>query len=235
MTTTEPIHIIYLGRETADAEALRQSFVHDSRVRQMLGAGAQGNVIWNAVGNQKMAMSEAQARPPRLVLVETDSQPESRLRFGGIVRHRWPQAALVAVCAEPVGYRFEFDAILCLPIDNNNLFDALYRMVGRKDNHIVECGPVRLDWLLRVVDSPQGRRQLTPKQASLLRLLMTQANVVIERAQIMRLIWETSFLEDTRTLDVHVRWLRETIEPDPSHPTFLRTQRGVGYYFHLPE
>ena len=45
----------------------------------------------------------------------------------------------------------------------------------------------------------------------------------------MQLIWETSYLEDTRTLDVHVRWLRERIEPDPSSPIYLQTVRGVGY------
>jgi two-component system phosphate regulon response regulator PhoB len=45
----------------------------------------------------------------------------------------------------------------------------------------------------------------------------------------MEAIWETNYLEDTRTLDVHIRWLRECIEPDPSQPVYLVTERGKGY------
>ncbi|MCX6043557.1 MAG: helix-turn-helix domain-containing protein [Chloroflexi bacterium] len=70
---------------------------------------------------------------------------------------------------------------------------------------------------------------MTPKQCALLEMLMLNHGKVVLRSDIMRLIWETSYLEDTRTLDVHVRWLRERIEPDPSSPIYLQTVRGVGY------
>ncbi len=45
----------------------------------------------------------------------------------------------------------------------------------------------------------------------------------------MQVVWETDFIGDTRTLDVHVRWIRECIEADPSQPELLRTVRGQGY------
>ncbi|RIK33875.1 MAG: DNA-binding response regulator, partial [Chloroflexi bacterium] len=51
----------------------------------------------------------------------------------------------------------------------------------------------------------------------------------VSRSEIMQAIWETSYMEDTRTLDVHIRWLRERIEPDPSNPVYLVTVRGQGY------
>jgi DNA-binding response OmpR family regulator len=70
---------------------------------------------------------------------------------------------------------------------------------------------------------------MTPKQCALLQMLMAHQDRVVKRGDIMQAIWETSYLEDTRTLDVHVRWLRERIEPDPSRPTYLKTVRGVGY------
>ena len=60
-------------------------------------------------------------------------------------------------------------------------------------------------------------------------MLMLNHGSVVSRKAIMESIWETSYLEDTRTLDVHVRWLRERIEPDPSNPSYLKTVRGVGY------
>ncbi len=64
-------------------------------------------------------------------------------------------------------------------------------------------------------------------------MLMLHHDRVVQRADIMESIWETSFLDDTRTLDVHVRWLRERIEPEPSTPIYLLTVRGVGYRLNL--
>jgi DNA-binding response OmpR family regulator len=64
-------------------------------------------------------------------------------------------------------------------------------------------------------------------------MLMMHHGIVVKRSKIMQAIWETSYLEDTRTLDVHIRWLRERIEPDPSNPVYLKTVRGVGYRLSL--
>ena len=47
----------------------------------------------------------------------------------------------------------------------------------------------------------------------------------------MREVWQTDFLDDTRTLDVHIRWLREKIEEESSHPRYIQTVRSVGYLF----
>jgi DNA-binding response OmpR family regulator len=49
----------------------------------------------------------------------------------------------------------------------------------------------------------------------------------------MKEVWDTDYLDDTRTLDVHVRWLRKKIEDNPSEPLYLRTVRGVGYRFQV--
>jgi DNA-binding response OmpR family regulator len=62
-------------------------------------------------------------------------------------------------------------------------------------------------------------------------MLMSRRGEVISRREIMETIWETTFLEDTRTLDVHIRWLREQIEHDPSNPQYILTVRGKGYSF----
>ncbi|MBM4460975.1 MAG: winged helix-turn-helix domain-containing protein [Chloroflexi bacterium] len=64
---------------------------------------------------------------------------------------------------------------------------------------------------------------------------MRHPNQVISRKSLMEQIWDTEYLGDTRTLDVHVRWLREKIEPVPTHPTWLLTRRGVGYMLQIPE
>jgi two-component system phosphate regulon response regulator PhoB len=53
----------------------------------------------------------------------------------------------------------------------------------------------------------------------------------VSRADLFDQVWGTDWLGDTRTLDVHIRWLREKIEEDPSHPSYIQTVRGVGYLF----
>jgi DNA-binding response OmpR family regulator len=52
---------------------------------------------------------------------------------------------------------------------------------------------------------------------------------VLEREKLFREIWNTEYIGDTRTLDVHISWLREAIEEEPHKPRFLKTIRGVGY------
>jgi len=73
--------------------------------------------------------------------------------------------------------------------------------------------------------------RLTPKEYRLLEFLMRNASQVLTRRQIMKEVWETDYLGDTRTLDVHICWLREKLEPDPKAPTYVKTVRRVGYVF----
>ena len=65
-------------------------------------------------------------------------------------------------------------------------------------------------------------------------MLIRHANQVVSRRELMEQIWKTEYLGDTRTLDVHVRWLRERIEPVPKSPEILKTVRGVGYQLVVP-
>jgi DNA-binding response OmpR family regulator len=60
-------------------------------------------------------------------------------------------------------------------------------------------------------------------------MLMRKPNEVITRNDLFRKVWETDFTDDTRTLDVHISWLRRAIEEDPRKPKYLKTLRGVGY------
>ena len=79
-----------------------------------------------------------------------------------------------------------------------------------------------------------GEKALTPKQAHLLEEFLRYPNQTLDRRQLMRHVWDTDYIGDTRTLDVHIRWLREAIETNPSRPRRIITVRGVGYVFRLP-
>jgi DNA-binding response OmpR family regulator len=79
-----------------------------------------------------------------------------------------------------------------------------------------------------------SENQLTPKQACLLEEFLRHPNQVLTRRQLMRNVWQTDYVGDTRTLDVHIRWVREAIEENPSQPKRLITVRGVGYILQVP-
>lgn len=72
---------------------------------------------------------------------------------------------------------------------------------------------------------------LRHKEYDLLFLLLSRQGEVITRAEFFDQVWGTDWLGDTRTLDVHIRWLREKVEADPSQPRLIQTVRGVGYRF----
>ncbi len=72
---------------------------------------------------------------------------------------------------------------------------------------------------------------LRQKEFDLLALLLSRPGEVISRAEFFDRVWGTDWLGDTRTLDVHIRWLREKIELNPSQPQLIQTVRGVGYRF----
>ena len=72
---------------------------------------------------------------------------------------------------------------------------------------------------------------LTPKECGLLATFMQHPSKVLSREFLMQEVWETDFVDDTRTLEVHVSWLRKKIESDTSKPQLILTIRGVGYMF----
>ena len=90
-------------------------------------------------------------------------------------------------------------------------------------------GPLRLDVEHRRVRCLGKNAKLTPRLVTLLHLLMDKHGEVVEREALFKKVWETNYTGDTRTLDVHISWLRRAIELDPLKPKFLKTIRGVGY------
>ena len=74
---------------------------------------------------------------------------------------------------------------------------------------------------------------LTPRLSSLLLVLMEHPSQALAREEIFKRVWETDYTEDTRTLDVHISWLRKALEEDSTHPQLIKTVRGVGYKLEL--
>lgn len=94
-----------------------------------------------------------------------------------------------------------------------------------------EVGDVVMDLIRHEVTVTGRIIELPPKEFELLRLLMSRPGEAIDRQIIVDSIWGEDYFGDTRMLDVHIRWLRELIEPEPTHPHYILTVRGVGYKF----
>jgi DNA-binding response OmpR family regulator len=92
-------------------------------------------------------------------------------------------------------------------------------------------GDLRLDPATHQVTRAGQPLTLKPRAFALLHFLMRHRGQVFSREQLLRQLWDDPFIGDPRTVDVHIRWVREQIEDDPSQPRRLRTIRGVGYQF----
>ncbi len=93
------------------------------------------------------------------------------------------------------------------------------------------AGCLLLDVNARVLRKNGSTFVLRPKETALLRTFMSNCGQILTRKSLMKEVWETDYVDDTRTLEVHVCWLRKIIEDDPSRPVFLHTVRGIGYCF----
>jgi DNA-binding response OmpR family regulator len=121
------------------------------------------------------------------------------------------------------------DVVLNLPFTIQKLVNRIKPLLPGDGANVIHAGPIRLDIEHRRVKCLGKNSRLTPRLASLLRALLEHRGEVIEREELFRQVWETNYTGDTRTLDVHISWLRRAIEIDPDHPRFLHTVRGVGY------
>jgi DNA-binding response OmpR family regulator len=96
-------------------------------------------------------------------------------------------------------------------------------------------GLVRLDLEARRAFKGKQELSLRYKEFELLSLLMSRAGEAVSRPELFDEVWGFDWIGDTRTLDVHVRWLREKLEDDPGNPVYVQTVRGVGYRFIAPD
>lgn len=95
----------------------------------------------------------------------------------------------------------------------------------------LESGDLTLDLIARRATRNNQELRLTHKEFDLLATLMRNQGAVLSRDLLLDRVWGYDYGGQTKTVDVHVRWLREKIEDDPSHPRRIVTVRGVGYRF----
>ncbi|MCH5275446.1 MAG: response regulator transcription factor [Lachnospiraceae bacterium] len=102
---------------------------------------------------------------------------------------------------------------------------------AQEDDSVLESGSMRLDCEGRRVYIAGREIGLTAKEFEVLELLVRNPNKVYSRENLLKTVWGSDYPGDVRTVDVHIRRLREKIESTPSEPQFVHTKWGVGYYF----
>lgn len=105
------------------------------------------------------------------------------------------------------------------------------KRVAVENSRIIESGELRLDCEGRRAYIAGKEIGLTAKEFEVLELLMLNPNKVYGRENLLRMVWGTDYPGDVRTVDVHIRRLREKIEANPSEPKYVHTKWGVGYYY----
>ena len=109
------------------------------------------------------------------------------------------------------------------------------RTVGKsepeKKTQVIEAGDLKLDCEGRRLYIAGKEVNLTAKEFDVLELLVLNPNKVYSRENLLKLVWGADYPGDVRTVDVHIRRLREKVESNPSEPKYVHTKWGVGYYY----
>ncbi len=121
------------------------------------------------------------------------------------------------------------DVRLTLPFTLRKLENRLKLYTPRKRKNLIQSGSIQLDPDYQILRCKEKEDRITPRMVALMKLLIENRGEVVAREELFRQAWNTSYTGDTRSLDVHISWLRKILEKDPQNPALLVTVRGVGY------
>jgi DNA-binding response OmpR family regulator len=184
----------------------------------------------HTVLNGSEAISRLKEVSPSLVVVNAASLRSTGLRICQSLRESDPKLPLILILETDKSVSKDAaDAVLALPFTVQKLVNRIKPLLPGDGKNVMHVGPIRLDLEKRRVRCLGKNTKLTPRLVTVLHLLMEKHGEVVERNWLFKKAWETNYTGDTRTLDVHISWLRGAIELDPDNPKFLRTIRGVGY------
>jgi len=127
----------------------------------------------------------------------------------------------------------EASVVLSQPFTLQKLLNRVRLLLPAEEKDLMTIGPLQLDIEHRWAKFKDRQARLTPRLVMLLKALMERPGEVFDRGELFRLVWETEYTGDTRTLDVHISWLRQALEQDARHPQLIKTVRGVGYRLDL--
>jgi DNA-binding response OmpR family regulator len=192
------------------------------------------------------ALSRFREHQPDLVVLDLMLPELSGIEVCRIIRAESgvPIVMLTAKSSEldkVVGLELGADDYVTKPFSLRELSARIRALLRRTEQladapaPLVELGALTVDMAGHRLLRDGERVPLKPKVFELLAYLLRHPGQVLSREQLLEHVWGYDYAGETRTVDVHVHWLRAAIEPDPAAPVFLHTVRGVGYVFRRPD
>lgn len=183
------------------------------------------------VPSGQKALAEIPKFQPQLIVLYAASFASSGIRISRRLREVAPDTPQLLILHEDttINGNPPADIVLHLPFTARKLINRIRRLLPSDGRRILRVGPITLDVDNRRVQCLDKDSRLTPRMAELLQALMEKPGVAQRRDELFAKVWKTDYTADTRTLDVHISWLRRAIEPDPNRPRFIKTVRGIGY------
>lgn len=205
----------------------------------MEAALKKADLIVFTVYSASKALAWVENHNPDLVVVNATNMRSSGIRTSRRLRISVGDIPIIHCRKEkqPLDDSACADIYLVQPFTARKLLNRIRALLPADDltEEVVRAGDITFYISKRSIDvSGRGEKKLTPKLAELMLAFLSHQNEVLSRQQLMEDVWETNYFGDTRTLDVHIRWVREVIEENPAKPKLIKTVRGVGYIFNIP-
>jgi two-component system OmpR family response regulator len=189
------------------------------------------------------ALDVARREKPDLIILDLMLPKVSGFEVCRILRKEMivPILILTAKAEETdkiVGLEIGADDYMTKPFSLRELLARVRAMLRRAkmvemqlepEEALLKVGDIEVDIARHQASKGATTLELTPKEFDLLAFLARNRGFVFSRGQLLEKVWGYDFAGDTRTVDVHIRWLRQKIETDPSNPKHLVTVRGTGY------
>ena len=200
----------------------------------------EGHVVLTAADGES-GLSIARSHRPDLIILDLMLPGLDGLEVCRILRRETtvPILMLTAKAEEVdkvVGLELGADDYVTKPFSMRELMARVRALLRRAETppmeaEVVTAGDLQVDLRKREVSRGEQVLDLKPKEFDLLTFFLRNRGRAFTREQLLDQVWGYDFAGDTRTVDVHMSWLRQKIEDEPSKPTRLITLRGVGYRF----
>ncbi|WP_420631570.1 response regulator transcription factor [Candidatus Leptofilum sp.] len=184
------------------------------------------------------AISTLKTFDPHLVIFNAASMRTNGARTCRRLKKSYKALPIIHVRAagEPEEPEADADVYLEQPFTPRKLLNRVKDLlpIDHSVEETIRYGHISLYLSKKSVDAGKGEARLTPKLTLLLEQFLRHPYRLLTRRDLMQHVWNTDYIGDTRTLDVHIRWMREHIEVNPAKPQFLKTVRGKGYILAIP-
>lgn len=220
--STRKTKILWAGKRRADIP----TFVPDLE--------AKGYKV-TFVSTGKDALQKLAKNKPDVMVVDGASMRTTGSRICKSIQAQHPTIPIILINSADNLPNNEIvaDVQLVHPFTVRKLENRIIPFAPGDGKGVIRLGPIQLDPDRQVISCNGREEHVTPRMVELLKTMIKSKGVVLDRKKLFSKIWKTDYTEDTRSLDVHINWLRKIIEKDPDHPKLIQTVRGKGYKLNL--